>query len=316
MGLLLSWLGACTGDSPVASSTSSGGSGDAPDATVSSSGGGEASSSSGASGDGGSSSSSGQPADGGELDAADADDGGLASIPGLVMWLEGDGLTQGPVTTWTDRSGKGNSAIAPESGSPAVATNSADGINGHPAVHFQDAKYLVVPDDPTIQFDGSGFLIAIVERHPAFGAPMIVDFPGVILDKASNGSPFEGINLQLMYADAAGNPAYLYTQVENGRSVSTPTTAPGIVPGSHLLMARLDEQVLSVAVDTGAPVTSAVGVLNEDFGNIGSDLRIGRSDGAFSAPFTGDIAAVVMVKAATDADVARVSAYLRQRYGL
>jgi hypothetical protein len=257
----------------------------------------------------------------------DADDGGLFELSNLSLWLEADDLSPGLFSTWVDRSGHANNAIAAATTEPFVNTSSFS-INGHLVVTFDGGTkppFLTIADNASLQFDSSGFLIEIVERHPAGPGPFGAGFPGLLLEKEPTATPFPGPSIALTYFNSAGNdppyPAFMTADISSDASVSTPSPSVAIAAGvPHKVKMRLKNTsgtagVLSLQVDSMTAITANV-LAGSDIGAAGAALLLGKSANAFQFPFEGDIAAVIAVKAPSDADVARVDAYVHAHYGL
>jgi len=149
-------IAACVGDDPAGATTSDDAGGG--DGTVQS--------------DAGDTPDTATSGDGSADADAGADAGFPASLPGLVLWLEGDfvpGTAGASVTSWPDQSSHHNNATTTGT-APKLVYHDAQ-FNGHSAVTFSnDNTYLTIPDDQSLHVDGTGFLVEIVESHPPITA--------------------------------------------------------------------------------------------------------------------------------------------------
>jgi hypothetical protein len=112
--------------------------------------------------------------------------GGIPDVAGLVVWLDASsitGLADGdPITTWTDRSGKGNHATASGTARPLYKTNIQ---NGRSIARFDGLNdTMTVAGLGTDEFSGvtQGTLFAVfnprLETPTGVGQYGIVDFNG------------------------------------------------------------------------------------------------------------------------------------------
>ncbi|OAM91713.1 hypothetical protein AW736_01935 [Termitidicoccus mucosus] len=87
-----------------------------------------------------------EPSD--EVDVAMSTTGASMPMEGMRLWLRPDGLVDGPLGSWTDNSGAGNSANAPAASNSPEVVSGAAGLNGWPVVKFDAAKsqYLNLPN--------------------------------------------------------------------------------------------------------------------------------------------------------------------------
>ena len=299
-------VAACVGDDPATSSGSGDDGGSNSDATI---------------GDGAiSQGDSGDKDAGGNKDAAsapDADDGGIAAISGLSLWLETDGLTPGLLGSWNDQSSHHNNASAPANDFPIVSPVGVN-INGHPVVTFDGGDpYFSVSDSTSLQPDATGFLIEIVERSPA-ATLSTQGVPWVLFDKQSNAAPYGGPSIYVFHDTTAERLTSIVSSYETDASVTTPSGLDDTPPHRiKLLLKNVSGMTcaLSVQIDSTTPVTKTV-IADANFAAADLPLYIGRSSSFLVFPYTGDVAAIIAVRTPSDDDVARVDTYLKGRYGL
>lgn len=94
----------------------------------------------------------------------------IADLPGLKWWVEPDGIvsTGSTVTSWTDKSGNGNTIAESGSNRPSLVSSALNGFNGVQFVRASSQR-LIKTSAPLIAAGGS-FTFGIVMRVDASNA--------------------------------------------------------------------------------------------------------------------------------------------------
>lgn len=253
----------------------------------------------------------------------------LSHIPGLQQWLAAkdlvvQGLTDGsPIDQWTDRSGKNNHAIqsmfanSPLDARPILRTAALAG--GKPGVYFDGKSYFDVRSEP-----------GIYENHPGFAATELTFFVVATYGPTADQYPVSrdivsGTDIRLWstgtgcYVGNTTKPPHDY-----GEGCRQDATIADDMPhlfamrraGSQLDFFRKDGTVLGSKTDF--PADGYFG-----FRYVGGPSRGWMPDTVSGGPpridgsFTGSFAELLVYdRALSDAEVAEVIAYLRERNGL
>jgi hypothetical protein len=261
-------------------------------------------------------------------------DGGVASIPGVVLWLDAaQGVTSaaGKVSAWADQSGNHNDAN--QQNANWQPTLRATGIDGLPSVHFTEdaapdggvASYgnmMNVADSATLQWGTGDYLVEIVTRYdnvpsalPAGGAAVGY---GTFYSKQSQGSAaIAGVGFfgnTPSTATVAGTTAFS-SFVDPAHGVSNTTLGFNDNTARLLATQRTGGTTLALRVN-GAQTTTAP-VPSTDVGETAVGVRIGASGDASTARLDGDIAEMIAVKGTiSTADLSAIETYLITKYGL
>ncbi len=251
---------------------------------------------------------------GGDVDGGSFDP---LSVPGLVLWLEGDvaasittqlndaGVSK--VTKWADQTSHHNDAVGFAQFPVADPTVKSGAINSLPAMHFDQGtatsgsfgQELTIADnaDTSLQWGTGDFLVAIVgdfDNDPAKGAALGVgDFYSKI---GIGGSTVTGVmftgNVSTGSNSTPTAGLIFSTQTTAGNFVTTATAYNTGAP--HLFALRRRGGALDLLVD-GTSVASASGS-NIDVSNAKSVTCIGSfGDPAFER-LDGDIGEILAVK--------------------
>ena len=218
----------------------------------------------------------------------------------LRFWFSADSGVQaaadGTVTSWTDRSGNGNTAGAAAS-SPHQVTNS---VNGLPALHFEAGDYLDVPTAASIQFTGdlsSYFVVRFddFDSYRAVWAKTLNNLPGSVDYYLLPGS-----GVPVLYR---GNGAGSAGSVAANR---------GVPPGAYMVVGY--EMAGQNATHYINGVAAGSGQLTASIADAGTDLLIGtRAD--MVTKLQGDLAEVLAFgHALTPAEHSAVLSYLAGKY--
>ncbi len=247
------------------------------------------------------------------IDVAPNDGGTIASISGLVLWLNaGVGVTtnNNAITSWSDQSSQGNDAKA---GSPAPTLVSSS-INSLPAAHFvgTSKQYLSIADATSLQFGTGDYYIAVVakfDNDPSTQDPT-VSFGAFYTKLGQNdGLLFFGNDYDFSKTSFAAGVCNL----EN------PTTEVQYAATYNDGTARLYALQRASGTETlrvnGTQVAS--GSSSVDVSESGVEVDIGFMASASAAALDGDIAEVLAVKGTlSSSDLANIESYLASKYGL
>lgn len=229
----------------------------------------------------------------------------------LVLWLEAtpSSITlddAGGVTTWKDASQHHNDALG---FGPLPVLESAI-VSTHDAVWFDaTSAALRIADAPSLQLGTGTFVIVAVTRVRTF---RMFWFEKI---QSFDGGTFMGIELFDINGGSADGgfinpPLGLLDNL--GDSVST---SANLADGAfHVLQFRRTATTIEIAVDDAAPQSQAVSAI--DVSAAGQPLFIGSPPQSPGGPPNLEIAEQLVVRDTTDADVASVHAYLKQKYAL
>lgn len=268
--------------------------------------------------------------DAGTNDGSDPD-GGIAAIPGVVLWLDAaKGVTtnQGKVTTWVDQSGNHNDASQQNANwQPSLV---ATGIDGLPSVHFNagppegtSGTMLNIADSATLQWASGDYLIEVVTRYDnvpsATRTTEAAIGVGTLYSKQTQNPalPADGIALfgNTPASDNAGGTTAFSSFVYVSHGVIN--TTDGFNDGSARLLAtqRTGGTILALRVNGVQAATATVPSMNVDETAVGA--RLGASGDATNARLDGDIAEMIAVKGTISAtDLETLETYLTSKYGL
>jgi hypothetical protein len=236
----------------------------------------------------------------------------------LALWLEASSsnvvLSDGGVATWKDLSKNKNDAA----GSGTMPTVLASAVGGHDAVSFLGkVSPLTIADAASLHFGTDQVFIAAVTRAKTLKGTW---FQKTVPDDAgsydgieffvANGGPLDGGtgNILSPYAAFNGFPG-------NSLQWGTPELNDG---NFHVVMFRRTSATsLEIAVDDVAPRSQNVSAI--DVTAAGAAVIVGIGDAAFPSVDVAIAEELVLHDASgtiSDADVASVHAYLKQKYGL
>jgi hypothetical protein len=293
----------------------------------------------GATNDGGTgdaSTSDASVSDGGTKDASTKDAGTIdvKSVPGLVIWLEGDlsssltltapdaGGTS--VTLWADQTTHHNDAKGAAFALARNPTVRASAIHGHSAVHFNKTganattgNMLTIPENSDSSLDwGTGdFYVAIVgdfDNDPTDGGTS--DGVGNFFSKATLGGTVTGTTF---YGNVPGNGSptpglVFFTSATLSNLVTTSTPYNNSAP--HVFGIRRQSGKLDLFVD-GVSLASTTPASPDDQTNVNS-IRIGADGDANQVRLDGDIGEIIAVKDVLSAsDQSGIEAYLKSKWG-
>jgi hypothetical protein len=242
-----------------------------------------------------------------------------ATLPGLVLWLDGaTGLTPGDgeggtTLVWRDRSALSNDATA--FGAPVVDGNA---LAGRPAVRLNGkADYFVVQDHPSLEFSTGDFAIALVTAHTTPVGGSLWGY-GLFYSKQQDSPPFVG---PALVANTPSRTGALQGQVALNTPSLLVTSEMDFNQGQplYIVMRRLavgaGNAALSLRVN-GVDAVAGMGPgYSLDVSAFGYPLRIGGS--GRQQDVTGVLAEVLAVKGTlSDADLARLDAYVKAKYGI
>ncbi|WP_394844313.1 LamG domain-containing protein [Pendulispora brunnea] len=220
------------------------------------------------------------------------------------LWLDGDDVVVagGAVTQWNDRSGKENHAVTAVTDSGARRPTVVE-IHGHKIVSFDGQSRLAVADTPSLQWGTDDFTFFVALRSIGLDDPNF----GTIYARTTSTVPNPGVQLFMTRSPST----YLVGAEANHRITSLRS---GYDDGLlHLVMLRRSGPSLELRVDgvlAGRVTTDPVSVNASDGnGTIGG----AREGDKF---LRADIAIILGVRASlAEADIAKVEAYVRERYG-
>ncbi|WP_394823997.1 hypothetical protein [Pendulispora albinea] len=219
-----------------------------------------------------------------------------------ALWLDGDNVvTVGEgVTQWSDTSGYSNDVTQPTATLRPKVT--AFG-GGHQAVAFEGAQTMSIADSPSLRWGKDDFAFFTVLRFT--GIKDTGDYAAIIYVKAPDGG---GPGLRLF---ASKPPSQLWMGVENDM-LKSPNS--GYSDGKvHVTVIRRQGSKLDLRIDSLTVGTMTATPV--DISATGRNVLIG---GSGSVEFlVGDIATFLGVRGAvSDESVAKVEAYLKERYKL
>lgn len=243
----------------------------------------------------------------------------VASVPGLVLWLDGTrGVLEfsGVVASWADQSGQQNHAA--QSITYNRPTFTAAAINGLPGVHFdmtaQWGTFLTIADSASLRWGTDDYYLAVVARfdNDVGGSGQNSRFGTFYFKQGASGGPFFHANAPGK-TPTSGFAAELSDDAEH-RVVSVGTgynDAKG-----HLFAVRRRGTTLELrhnGLPDGAKTVPAV-----DVSAAGVAVSLGATmERIDSNRLNGDIAEIVAVRGAlTDASLAGVESYLKAKYAL
>ncbi|WP_394844148.1 hypothetical protein LZC95_44740 [Pendulispora brunnea] len=226
-----------------------------------------------------------------------------------ALWLESDIVSgsNGKVTQWTDKSGKGNHALQPDAARQPKTTD----FNGRRAVSFGPKTILIIEDSASLQWGTDDFAFFTLVRYTGVDDAEHAD----LYTKNGFPDPYPGVQMvvtALADTDAGrvsqflmgtSNPSRIQTRKPGGYADGEPHLTSFRRLGSKLQL-RVDFQPAGEM--TLAPINvSAVGV----------PAKIGAQNE--SQWLLCDIATLIGVHATvSDDDVIKVETYLKERYGL
>ena len=246
----------------------------------------------------------------------------------LAFWLEASPanltISGGLVEAWADQSKNHNNA----SNSNTGPTVDAMGINGHGALHFTTSGLVLgMTDAPSLRFAADQFYITAVAKVAA-GTPYF--FAKVTTGFSGGGSFYNG-GLQFLShpetTDAgAVNAPFAEINPQTGDQIDWAAPCFDDMRPHIVALRRTNSFTLALTVDDQPSLTASTGSFDvsegpED-GAPGKDVAIGALVyGTFHPPEDFEIAEILGVHDATsgvvsDADVAQLHAYLKQKYGL
>jgi hypothetical protein len=235
-------------------------------------------------------------------------DGGIASISGLVLWLDAaKGITknnQNQVSKWADQSSNANDAIQNTSAMQPVWSGSV--FNGFPALHFDMSNTQVVDiaDSSSLQWGTGDFLIEVVAR---FNNDYTNNEIGLFYGKIGQSS-----GIIFFATDAANADDGISAAIDGNNLIGYTANYRGSTP--RLYGFQRSGSTLSLRTN-GAQVASQAQTGNVDVSANGEVAQIG--DFQTNAPLDGDIAEVVAVKGAISSqDLTSLETFLKAKYGL
>ena len=265
--------------------------------------------------------------DSGASDSAISDGGGDAaawtpsSLPGLALWLDDESIDVSggvDVAKWEDKSGKGNHAMPSTDGGGVAPLMETSGIGGHPSVHFDGASnYLYIVDSASLRWGATGFMLAAVERHDLSEASV---GGGFIYAKLQPLTPNPGPALDL-FTTFPPYSASVMGQVDSNDFTFDANDA-GVAAGvPHVEIFRWVPDATGTAGTMELTVDGVVSTKRlttlPDITATGIDVAIGVNANSRTYWFGGEIATIIGVDGPTSAgDIASLTAYLKNRYGL
>jgi hypothetical protein len=263
----------------------------------------------------------------------DASTFNVASVSGLVLWLEGNVSSSittlagdgGPasITVWADQTShhndaKGLTASTGLARNPSVKTA---GIHGLDVVHFNQGtgnvgNMLTIQDnqDNSLQWGTGDFYVAVVgdyDNDPTKGSNEGV---GNFFSKSVNNGGVSGV---LFYGNIPGsnvNPTVglLFATAISPTNSVTATTADNN-SSVHLFAIRRQGAKLDLFVDGTSVASSTSGGI--DVSNVGTSIRIGADGDATLVRLDGDIGEMLAVKGAlAPSDETGIEGYLKSKW--
>jgi hypothetical protein len=235
-------------------------------------------------------------------------------LPGLALWLDaGLGVSvegDGTVSSWRDRSGRDNHAVADGA---LLRPVSVAGPNGRPMIAFRspegaDGVHLRVRDAPTLRWGSDPFLLVVVGLSTN-EAPS----PGLLFRKRGLEPTANGLELM---AEGPGD-GRLQASLRPDRAPYE-TIAQHLTNGRPFAFAvrRTGTNLLELRVN-GHADGRVPGAMVSDISGPGADVLLGAGADPPCCQLTGGIAEVIAVAGElSDDDLARVESYLRNKYGL
>lgn len=230
------------------------------------------------------------------------------NVAGLVLWLDPtSGLTSagGKVSAWADRS---TSAIT-VSQTAAASQPSVGSVGSKPVVAFGATSWLEAAGATVgtkLDFGTGDVLVeAVVSVDAPTGAPLT----GVLYKGPAGGPTFDGLQL---YGNlgGGGKPGGGLDGATLQLTAPSGNTADGKL---HMLGFRRAGTKLSLRYDGAEVAMSTMAARSTD--NTLSLLVGGRPDGVHGAPHkTGDV--LIYKGTVSDADVARIEAFMKQKSGI
>jgi hypothetical protein len=237
--------------------------------------------------------------------------GGLS---GLVLWLDPDrGLSLagdgGIVSSWSDQSGRGNTAYADIYGGPqAVPT----GLNGHTEMRFGAAgasSALRLADSPSLEWGSGPFAIVIVHRFSnsnTNGEDAAIYVKQDPVNKPYIGAAFYGLS---------GSGGYYAGLAFN---INQSVSSDGGYNDNQWRVVGIRRDQSSLSVRINGQIAAYGPVTFVDVSAVNLTAIIGHNGGASpTQQLIGDVAELVAIKGATtDADLQRLDSYFRAKYGI
>ncbi len=229
-------------------------------------------------------------------------------LANLLIWLKADaivGLNDGdPVVTWADSSGNANDGVAPLGNRPAYETS---GINSLPTVRFTpnptvSAQYFDLP----LSEAASNYTLFFVVDNIDFG----IGFAG---------------DPQYWFSNDTGTDRLLVASPAAVASPPYPDIGYKDAPAWHYIAPRTyGVQVICVRLNSTGTAGEifrdgvSLGTSTYTQQSLGGTTRLGSDDGTgVASPFNGDISEFFMyTRALTDPEVAQMTAYINNKYGL
>jgi len=251
-------------------------------------------------------------------DASDAgpdvpvSDGGVASIPGLVLWLDAaKGVTknnQNQVSKWADQSGKNNDANQNNNTLQPVWTSNV--INSLPVVHFSSSgsgSELDIADNMSLQWGTGDFLIEVVARFNNIPNNGLATGYGIFYGKVGmNSGIFLSANdvYKMVAGVGAGIDQNNLWSAQSAYNDNTPRSYGARRAGSTLEI-RVQSVVATSVMQNG----------NVDVSASGTNAIIGQF--MAQAHLNGDIAEMIAVKGSISmTDLSTLESYFKSKYNL
>jgi len=251
-----------------------------------------------------------------------------AALPvsaGLSLYLDGEDVEAGDnrVTRWTDRSGRGNHALAPDSEvgtSPELVAGTLG--SGHNVLRFDGiGDHLDIAANPAA-FDGRAKTTVVLFRPSSVAAGRLVTLGyGAIKPADPSALPVYRTH-NLFLSTVGGGSLRALNRAADEATVIASTDANSVPTGTYLVAVNrcaTDGATLAV-IRNAAGTRSTASASGADADP--RDHRLGRigADAAYRSPapenfFQGDIAAVLIYnRALSDAELIQVEAFLFEHY--
>lgn len=249
----------------------------------------------------------------------------------LALWLEASStnlvISNGLIAEWNDLSKNANNGVNSSGGPPLEPAV----INGHNSVHFNARNVtLTIPDAPSLQFGTDQFCMATVARASTSGGY----FFSKVTTTASGGGSFYSSGFEFFTStddtDDAGNiivddagltTVFPAAHVDSLSGNQVDWSRPGFEDNEYHLavVRRLNASELSIALDSHPAQSTQTGAF--DVSQAGEAVTLGGVVyGNFASPVDLSVAELVVVHSSSgvvaDSDVASLTAYLAQKYGL